>query len=428
MSDATTPAPPPVPPPPPAAPTIRPPSPRPAPLGALGHRNFRLYFVGLATSLVGVWMQRVAQSWLVLELTDSAFYVGLVEALGSLPVLAFSLYAGVLADHVSKRRLVMTTQGCAMAFALTLGVVVLVGQVALWHVVVIATLLGIANAFDIPTRQAFVVEMVGKEDVLSAIALNSSAFNASRLVGPAIAGVLIAVVGLGPVFVLNGLSYSAVIVALLLMRLPAVPRRAVASTWETMAAGFRHVRQDRLILLLIANVAVLGVFALPVQVLLPVVVRDVLGRGAVEFGWMMSAVGAGALVGALGLAVFARRIPKGRVLASSSALLGILVAAFGLARSLGLALALLPLIGFTMIVTTALTNTLLQTLAPDELRGRVISFYTFAFVGLAPFGALQAGALAEGLGPAVPLVAGGVATALFALLGVWRSAALRATD
>lgn len=413
----------------PPPPTLRRAPRGPRPLGALRHRNYRLYFVGFVVSLIGVWMQRVAQSWLVLELTDSAFFVGLVEALGFLPVLMFSLYAGALADRTPKRRLVLVTQVASMVFALALAAVVLAGHVTLWHVILLASLLGLANAFDIPARQSFMVEMVGKEDLMSGIALNSSAFNGSRLVGPAIAGLMISLVGLGPVFLVNGVSYLAVIVALLLMRLAPSPMPAAhASTWQTIAEGFRHVRSDRRILLLIVNVGVISLFALPVQVLLPVVVRDVLGGGAVEYGWMMSAVGAGAMVGALAIALIGQQVPKGPWLAASSALLGISVIAFGAARSLEVALGLLLLIGLATMVTAALTNTLLQTLAPDELRGRVISFYTLAFIGLGPFGALQAGALAERFGPTVPLVAGGLVTVIVALLGVWQSRALRELD
>ncbi len=411
-----------------AHPTLRPPRPRAVPFGALRHRNFQLYFGGFVVSLVGVWMQRIAQSWLVLELTDSAFYVGLVDAMGSLPVLFFSLYAGAIADRVSKRRLVLTSQSSSMVFAFALGAIVLAGHVSLWHVVLVAALLGLANAFDIPARQAFMVELVGKDDLMSAIALNSSAFNGSRLVGPAVAGILIGLVGVGPVFVLNGVTYLAVIAALLAMRLPPAPRPGSISAWDTIRDGFRYVRTDRRVQALIANVAVVSVFAFPVQVLLPVVVRDVMGLGAVEYGWTMSAVGLGALLGALALATFVRHIPKGLVLGISSTAFGILVALFALTRSLAAALILLPVMGVAMIVTTALTNTLLQVLAPDELRGRVISFYTFAFVGLGPFGALQAGALAERFGPTVPLVAGGAVTALVGLFGVLRSKELRGSE
>lgn len=410
----------------PSLPSLPSPSRRRTPFGALRHRNYRLFYSGFVISLIGVWMQRVAQAWLVLELTDSALWVGLVEALGSAPVLVFTLYAGALADRVAKHRMVVATQGSSMAVAVVLAAIVLLGDVALWHVALVATLLGVANAFDIPARQSLLAEMVGREDLMNAIALNSSAFNATRVVGPAIAGVVIAVFGVGVCFLLNGLSYGAVLVALALVRLPAPRPAPAARTWSSIREGLAYVAGEPRIRRLVANIALASMFALPVLVLVPVVARDVLGRGAVEFGWMMSAVGVGALAGALALATYARDIPKGRVLGWASTAFGVSVALFGMSRSLAAALVLLVLVGAAMITTTALTNTLLQTIAPDALRGRVVSVYTLSFVGMAPLGALQAGAVAERFGPTAALVAGGAITAL-AGLGVLRSNVLRST-
>jgi MFS family permease len=408
-------------------PSSLPPPRRRGPFSSFRHRNFRVFFFGYTVSLVGVWMHRVAQSWLVLDLTDSAFYVGLASALTALPVLLFTLYAGVLADRVSKHRMVVTTQAASMVVGLALAAVVLAGVVELWHVLFLATLLGVATAFDIPARQSFLVELVGRDDLGNAIALNSSAFNASRVVGPAVAGLLIAAVGVGLCFLLNGISYAAVLVALVAMRLPPFqPRHQPTSTWERVRDGVRYVMGDARMRVLIVNVAALSVFGFPVVVLLPVVARDVLGRGAEAFGWMTAAVGIGALAGALGLAVFGGRIHRGKTVAWTSAAFGVLVAAFGLARSLGPALALLAAGGFVQIVTTALTNMLLQTLAPDELRGRVVSFYTFAFLGLTPFGALQAGTVASRVGAGSALVVGGIVCALASLMLV-RSRELRGT-
>ena len=405
------------------------PRPRTPLLPALRHRDFRLFYGGFIISLVGVWMQRVAQSWLVLELTDSAFWVGLVDALGSLPVLLFTLYAGVLADRVPRRPMVMVTQTGAMVAALALAALTLAGVVQLWHIVVLAGLLGTANAFDIPARHALMVDMVGKEDLTNAVALNSSAFNGTRVIGPAIAGVLIAAVGVGICFLLNGISYLAVIAALAAIRVGGTgrPGRSVDSVWDRLRDGFRHVTTDHRTRVLIVNVAAISVFGLPALVLLPVVARDVLGRGAQEYGWLMSAMGIGALIGALTIALLGHRLPRGRILGWSATLFGGTVALFGLSRSLPLSLVLLAVLGGAMIVTTAFTNTLVQTLAPDDLRARVVAFYAWAFVGLSPLGAVQAGAVAEWIGAGNAIALGGLITTLVAVGGILRSAALRET-
>lgn len=402
---------------------------RPPLFPALEHRDFRLFYAGFVVSLLGVWMQRVAQSWLVLELTDSAFWVGLIDALGSLPVLLFTLYAGVLADRVARRPMVIVTQTSAMVFALALAVLVLADTIALWHIVVLGALLGTANAFDIPARHALMVDMVGKRDLTNAIALNSSAFNATRVVGPAIAGVVIAAVGVGVCFLLNAVSYLAVIGALAAVRVSAMAggSGAAESAWVRLGHGFRHVIDERRTRILILNIAVISIFGLPALVLLPVVARDVLGRGAQEYGWMMSAMGVGALTGALTIAVIGHRLPRGRLLGWSTTAFGVAVILFGLSRSLALSLVLLACLGCSMIVTTAITNTLVQTLAPDELRSRVVAFYAWAFVGLSPIGALQAGSVAEWLGAGTAIAIGGTVTAAVAIGLVLRSAALQAT-
>lgn len=410
--------------PPSISPSISPPRRRFAVFAALHHRNYRLFFTGFVVSLVGLWMQRVAQAWLVLAITDSAFWVGLVEALGSIPVLFLSLFAGALADRFPKDRMVLATQGASMVFALVLAAVVLAGRVELWHVVVIAGLLGVANAFDIPARQSLMAEMVGREDLMNAIALNSSAFNASRVVGPAIGGLLIAALGVGICFLINGLSYVAVIVALLMLRLPVASRTARPRTLDAVREGLRYVRGDRRMRIILANIMVLSIFGLPVLALLPVMVRDVLGGGAEAYGWAMSAVGAGALIGALTLAVVARYVRKGPVLGWSAAAFGALVAAIALVRSLPIVLIALVLMGMALIVTTALTNTTLQTLAPDALRGRVVSLYSLAFIGMSPLGALAGGALAEGVGVPAVLIGGGAIVAAFAGFVVLRSASV----
>ena len=379
---------------------------------AFRHRNFRIFYGGYVVSLTGIWMQRVAQSWLVLDLTGSAFYVGLIEALGTVPVLLFTLYAGAVADRVSKHRMVVATQAFAMVVAFGFAVMVWLDLATIGAIAVLAALLGVATAFDIPARQSFFVEIVGKEDLASAIALNASAFNATRVLGPAIAGMLIGVVGVAACFLLNGLSYVAVLVALLAMRIPSSRHRVIPprSAWSNILEGLRYVAGEARTRVLLLNVAVMSICGLPALTLLPVLARLELGQGAREYGWMMSAVGGGALIGALTVATVANRIPKGRVVGWAAALFGASVAALGFSGSVLVALVILTVLGLAMITTTALSNMLLQTLVPDGLRGRVVSVYTFSFVGMAPIGAFLGGAAAERFGVAATLGVGGLLT------------------
>jgi MFS family permease len=300
---------------------------------ALRHRNFRRFFTGQLVSLLGTWMGSTAQAWLVLLLTDSPFYVGLVGALGSLPVLLVSLYAGVVADRMSKLLLIKVTQASAMALTFSLAVLTFADVITVEQIMVIATLLGVVSAFDIPARQSFFVEMVGKQDLLNAIALNSSAFNVTRVLGPAVAGFLIGKIGVAMCFLLNGFSFLAVLAALFSISQPSTrPTVHPPSALAHMREGIRYVRSDRRLVTLSLILATLSVFGFPYLVLLPVMVRDVLGRGAVEFGWMSSCVGAGAMVGALGLATLAPRLPKGRVVRTASIAFGFIVSAFALSR------------------------------------------------------------------------------------------------
>src|SRR5881396_128754 len=389
--------------------------------GALSHRNFRLFFLGQGVSLIGTWMQNVAQGWLVLELTNSPFYVGLVSALGSLGVLLLTLYAGVIVDRTNKHRLVILTQSLSMLSAFALTWLVWTRAVAVWQVAALAAFLGVVNAFDIPARQAFIVDLVGKEDLMNAIALNSSAFNAARVVGPAVAGVLIGALGVGVCFLLNGVSYLAVIGGLLAMRLPpyvADPRRG--SAWAGLSEAVAFIRSDRRIWTVVVLMAVFSIFGFPYLVMMPVFARDVLHRGATGYGVMMTAVGIGALIGALADASLDRRIRKGPTLIAAGA-------AFALPQRYLLSVGLLALTGGTMIVNNALANATIQEIVPDQLRGRVMGFYAFVFVGLAPLGSFQMGALAERIGTPAAVALGGAATALAVALAVWRVPELRGT-
>lgn len=383
-------------------------------LGALSHRNFRLFFIGQGISLVGTWMQNIGEGWLILTLTNSPFYVGLTSALSSLGVLLFSLYAGVLADRTDKRRFIIFMQIAFMLEAFTVAILVFTHVVAVWQVLLLATLLGIASAFDIPMRQSFVVEMVGKDDLMNAIALNSSLFNGARVIGPAIAGLLIGAVGIAWCYFLNGVSYIAVIAGLLLMRLPQIPRPAkTASAWSGFHEVLMYLRSDRRLRVLMVLTGILSVFGFPYISMMPVFARDVLHRGAGGYGVLTSSIGIGAVIGALGIALYSARIAaRGRLMLMGGTIFGILLMLFSASRSLPLSVALLALAGCAMIVNNALTNTLLQTSAPDHLRGRIMGFYSFVFVGMAPFGAFLFGLAAEHVGVPVTIAVGGAIVAV----------------
>jgi len=378
-------------------------------LGALAHRNFRLFFFGQGVSLIGTWMQSVALGWLVLELTNSPFAVGLNQALRSLGVLVFTLYAGTVVDRVDKRRLIIWTQLLQMGEALALGALVWFRALTVWEVMGLALGFGVVNAFDIPARQSFIVELAGRDDLMNAIALNSSMFNAARIVGPAIAGVLIGAAGVAACFFLNGVSYIAVLAGLMAMRLPPFQRVArTTSAWEGFRQGFAFIWGNRTVRVLVALVAVFSVFGFPFLVLMPVVARDVLHTGARGYGALMASVGVGAMLGALALALRGRRVSPNRTMLGSATAFSVLLGVFTLMRSLATALIVLALVGWAMIVTTALSNTILQTLVPDALRGRVMAFYALVFVGLAPLGAFQAGWVAEHVGAPWSIAAGAV--------------------
>jgi MFS family permease len=394
--------------------------------GALRHQNFRLFFFGQAVSLTGTWMQTVAQGWLVLLLTNSPFYVGVVSALGSMGVLLFTLYAGVVADRTDKRRAIVITQALQMLHAFALAALVWTDTVTVGSVMALAAFLGVVSAFDIPIRQSFVVEMVGKDDLINAIALNSSVFNATRVVGPALAGLVIGNAGVAWCFLLNGLSYLAVIRNLVVMTLPVrAPTAGPASAWAGLREIASYVRSDVRVSALVTLTALLSIFGFPVLTLMPVFARDVLRVGAEGYGALMAAVGLGAMAGALAVAAFGRRLPSGRLQLAGGTAFGVLVALFAASRSFPLAVGLLALAGCAMIVNNALTNTMLQTLVPDHLRGRVMGFYSFVFVGMGPLGAFQAGVFAERFGAPWAVAVGGLVCVLAVALAWWKVPGLR---
>jgi MFS family permease len=401
-------------------------------MSALRHRNFRLFYGGQLISLPGTWIQQVAQGWLVLELTNDPFALGLVAAAQFVPVMILGLFGGVAADALPKRKALIATQLADAVLALVLGLLVLLGDVQVGHVLLLALLLGIVNAFDMPIRQAFVVEMVGRADVGGAIALNSALFNAARIVGPAVAGIVIGIVGLAPCFLINAASYVPVIVGLLLMRTaelhgqPLVHlERSVRSIIDQLAEGLRYVWSTPVILLPIAIVGIVATAAFNFQVLMPLVARDLLGGGAETYGFLMAASGVGSLLSALALAA-GRRPSLSRVVVGAITA-GLAVAAVGVSHVLPLSLLLMGLAGWGLITMAATTNMIVQMTVPDSLRGRAMSVYTTVFAGSTPVGGLVAGAIAGMSGVGVALVLGGLVSAGAAGLALRTARALDQT-
>ncbi len=385
-------------------------------LRALRHRNFKLFFFGQLLSLPGTWIQMVAQSWLIYRLTDSAALLGLAGFASQFPVFLIAPLGGAVADRFSRHRLLVATQVASALLALGLAALTLSGQVAVWHVLTLASLLGVVNGFDLPARQAFTVQLVGRQDLPNAIALNSSAFNAARLIGPAIAGVLVAAAGEGWCFLLNGVSYATVLGALLAMRLTATERSVHSgSMLAHIVDGVRYVRGHLPIrsLLLLGMISLAG---MPYAVLMPVFADRILGGGPQGLGILMGCAGGGALVGALLLA--ARRSPRGLGgwVPWAAFGFGLGLVGFSFSRSFWLSGALLVPTGFAMMVQMASSNTLLQMMVPDALRGRVMSLYSMTFMGMAPIGSLLAGSLAEVIGAPATVAGGG---ALCMLAAVW---------
>jgi MFS family permease len=394
---------------------------------ALRHRNFRLFLTGQFISLCGTWMQTIAQGWLVLQLTDSAFLVGLVTALGSLPVLLFSLYGGVIADRVNKRRFILVLQSLMLLEALTLGVLTALGLITVEWVMALAVFFGFLTAFEVPARQAFVAEIVERKDLMNAIALGSSAFNLARVIGPALAGLLIATLGLSACFFANAASYLAVIVSLARIKVEDVGPPATIPLWTALQEGFAYVFGNRWPRALVIIVATFSIFGFSFMPLMPVFARDALGLDASGYGAMVAAIGVGALAAAFFMAAFGGRVRQSRLVLGSSILFGAVLLVASLAPNFWVAVILFTICGGIMALNGIAANTMLQTEAPDELRGRVMGFYSFMVLGLAPFGSLQAGWLAEHFGVRWAFALGGL-VCLAVATGVmwWMGRALRA--
>jgi len=391
---------------------------------ALEHRNYKLFFSGQSISMIGTWMTRIATSWLVYRLTGSAFLLGVVGFAGQIPSFLLAPFAGVIVDRWNRHHLLVATQVLAMIQSLALAVLALTGYIQIWHVIALSIFQGLVNAFDMPARQAFVVEMVERrEDLANAIALNSSLVNAARLLGPSIAGVVIAAVGEGWCFFIDGVSYIAVIASLLAMKVAPSAIKAVkkANVLQQFREGWDYVYgfpPISKILLLLAFVSLVG---MPYSVLMPIFATDVLHGGPHTLGFLMAASGVGALCGAVFLAARKTVVGLGRYIPRMAALFGIGLIGFSISRVEWLSMVLMVVTGLGFMAQMATSNTIIQTIVDEDKRGRVMSFYTMAFMGTAPFGSLLAGSLAAQIGAPNTLLIGGVCCVLGA---VWFQRAL----
>jgi len=395
----------------------------PAGLRALRHRDFRLFWSGQMVSLIGTWMQSVGQSWLVLELTNSPFRLGLIGTLQFGPILLFSFLGGAISDRVRKRRLLIGTQSALMLQAFTLSVLVWSGYVQFWHVAVLAALYGLANTLDMPSRQSFIANLVPRGDLMNAIALNSAVFNGARVVGPAAAGLLVARYGTAAAFLFNGLSFLAVIAALTAIRTDGAPRpRSGVGMGAEIAEGVRYALGTPRIALVFGLLLSVSLFVVNTSVLVPLIARNVLHEGAHGFGLLMASLGVGAMVGALAVATFAVGRPPLWLVVASALAAATLLGALSFVHHFALAASVLMALGFAQIVFMTSCNTAVQIQVPDELRGRIMGLYALVFAGMTPFGSLFMGTVAERWGVLRACAVGGAAGLLLVstLTLVWR--------
>jgi MFS family permease len=390
-------------------------------LRALRARNFRLFFLGQSVSLVGTWMTRVALGWLVYRLTDSALLLGVVGFAGQIPAFLLAPVAGWLADRVSRWRILVTTQTLAMLQSFALAALTLSGTVHIHHLIALAAFQGVIDAFDMTTRQSFVVEMVERrEDLPNAIALNSMSFNGARMVGPSVAGILIGIWGEGACFLIDGFSYLAVLVSLFRMIVPTfVPRPGAPTLWRGVSEGFNYAFRSRSIRSVLLSITLLGMVGMSYSVLMPVIARDVLGGGARTMGFLLSAVGIGALSGGIYLASTRSMSRLGRRISFAAFAAGFWLVGIGLSHTIWFSLGLMYLIGLCFMVQMASCNTFLQTTVPDDKRGRVMSLYTMSFMGTAPLGSLLTGKIADHLGASGTCLLGGAIYIFFSLILAW---------
>ncbi len=392
----------------------------PRTFSALRNRNYRLYFFGQAVSLSGTWMQTTAQNWLVYQLTFAPFALGLLNFASQVPILLFSLFAGVVADRVNKQHMVIVTQTLAMIQAFVLTALVVSGRVTAWQVIFLAAVLGSINAFDNPARQSFVPEIVSKADLMNAIALNSTVFNTARILGPALGGIVVAAIGTGAAFTLNGLSFLAVLAGLLMMRVTPRPLPARGeSMWRSLAGGLGYIFGNRALLTIVLQSSMFGIFGMSYATLMPVMADQILGLSVGGYGLLLSATGVGAVIGALTVASLGDYKHKGRLITLADFAFPTALFLFAASRHVVLSVLALVVTGVFMVLRNSLANTLVQISVPDELRGRVMSVYIFMFLGMAPLGAIISGTLAQQFGAPFALEFGAVALLGSALLIVW---------
>jgi len=366
---------------------------------ALRYRNFRLFFFGQLVSLIGTWMQNTAQGWLVYDLTGSKALLGVVSAVGSLPMLLLSVWGGSLADRHSKRTVVIYTQTSLMLFAFVFAALVFSGHIKPWHILALAALSGAAMAFDMPARQAFMVEMTSREHLMNAVSLNSSIVNGARVVGPAVAGILMARLGIAMCFLVNGLSFIAVIAGLLMMRLPPFVRPAApASTSRHVLEGFKYVWAHRRVRRLLVLFGIVGIFGWSYSVLLPAYARDLMHVEAGGYSALLSANGLGALLGALTVATFGSRVRPRLLIFGGLWLFSAMLVLLAIFRSYWLVLACLVIGGWGLLLYFATTNTLIQTNVSDKMRGRVMGIWALVFGGMMPLGGLYSGFVSSAAG------------------------------
>jgi MFS family permease len=385
---------------------------------SMKYRNYRLFFISQTISLTGTWMQLIALSWLVYRLTNSAFLLGIVGFASQIPTFMLAPFAGVIADRYNRQRVLLIAQSLAMIQAFILAGLVLTGNIAIWHIIALSMFIGIVNSFDIPIRHAFIVEMIdNRQDLGNAIALNASLFNAARLIGPSVAGVLIAVFGEGICFLLNAISYIAVLVTLIVIRI--APRESNAlrkHIFHELKEGFVYAfnfAPIRSTLLILGLISLMGV---PYQVLMPIFAKDIFHGGPMTLGYLMGISGLGALAGAVYLASRKNVVGLEKIMAVSSGIFGAGIIIFALSKNMFLSVPVIFVIGFAMMAQMASGNTVLQTVGEEDKRGRVMSLYTMAFMGTMPIGSLIAGGLADKIGAPNTLLLGGVCCILGALV------------
>jgi MFS family permease len=377
---------------------------------SMKYKNYRLFFFGQAISLTGTWMQIIALAWLVYRLTDSALLLGVVGFASQIPTFLLAPFAGVAADRYNRRRILIATQVLAMIQAFVLAGLVISGNIAVWHIIILSVFIGLVSSFEIPLRHAFVVEMIGKrQDLNNAIALNASLFNAARLIGPSAAGVLIALFGEGICFLLNAISYIAVLITLIAIKVPKrhspISRKHV---FQELKDGFIYAFNSMPIKATLFMLALISLMGVPYQVLMPIFAKDIFQAGPTALGYLMGVSGLGALAGAIYLAARKSSAGLGRIIALSSVVFGAGIMAFGLSKTMFLSLPVIFVIGFAMMVQMAAGNIVLQTVVEEDKRGRIMSLYTMAFMGTMPLGSLMAGVLAERIGAPNTLLLGGM--------------------